>query len=406
VDRPGARRVAGGAGISGSILVYDDAIADLLAPPPHAEARGKPLPLDAVIAAAREAVHVERGAVTVTAGGPGEAAVVRVGSPARPGNGPDAQGRNGGGRNGGRNGGGRDGGGGAQGRNGSGQGRDGGGPGAQANRGVQVYIDPVSGKVLGTGQMGLPPVLAFAHQLHGNFLMGRGGRSFVGWLGVAMLILGVSGLVLWWPKRGQWKYAFLVRRTAKGLRFHRELHAMAGIWTFVVFMIVSFSGVAIAFPESVRALVGEQPASQPAYSLRDGPAVVPQRGPIIGADAAVTLAQKALPGGTLRNVTLPARRTQAISVSLFGSWGGNANVWIDPWRGTVLAVNDPLANGDIMAWQRPLHQGAGLGAVWRALVFLAGFMPALFVATGITMWLKKRRQRISMSAPLVGEMAR
>ena len=55
-----------------------------------------------------------------------------------------------------------------------------------------------------------------------------------GWLGVAMLALGVTGLVLWWPKRGQWKYAFLVRRTAKGLRFHRELHAATGIWIFVV----------------------------------------------------------------------------------------------------------------------------------------------------------------------------
>ena len=129
--------------------------------------------------------------------------------------------------------------------------------------------------------------------------------------------------------------------------------------------------------------------------------MTPQRGPTIGADAAVALAQKALPGGTLRNVALPARRTQAISVSLFGSWGGNANVWIDPWRGTVLAVNDPLAKGDIMAWQRPLHQGAGLGAIWRILVFLVGFLPALFVVTGITMWLKKRQQRISMSAPLV-----
>jgi uncharacterized iron-regulated membrane protein len=394
-------------GISGSILVYDDAIADLLAPPPHAEAQGRPLPLDAVIAAARIAAHVERGAVTVTPGGPGEAALVRVGAPARPGNGPEAA-RDGGGRDGGRDGGGR----GAQSRDGGGQARDGaqardsGGPGAQANRGVQVYVDPVSGKVLGTAQMSLPPVLAFAHQLHGNFLMGRGGRSFVGWLGVAMLILGVSGLVLWWPKRGQWKYAFLVRRTAKGLRFHRELHAMAGIWTFVVFMIVSFSGVAIVFPETVRAMVGEQPAAQPAFNFRDGPAVTPQRGSTIGADAAVALAQKALPEGTLRSITLPARRTQAISVSMFGSWGGNANVWIDPWSGAVLGVNDPLANGDIMAWQRPLHQGAGLGAIWRFLVFLAGFMPALFVATGITMWLKKRQSRISMSAPLVGEMAR
>ena len=31
-----------------------------------------------------------------------------------------------------------------------------------------------------------------------------------------MCILGLTGLVLWWPKRGQWKYAFKVRAAAKG----------------------------------------------------------------------------------------------------------------------------------------------------------------------------------------------
>src|SRR6185312_4248082 len=91
--------------------------------------------------------------------------------------------------------------------------------GPQRQQATQVFIDPVSGAVLGTQKAGLPPALMFVHQLHGNFLIGREGRQFVGWLGVAMLALGVTGLVLWWPKRGQWKYAFLVRRTAKGLRF-------------------------------------------------------------------------------------------------------------------------------------------------------------------------------------------
>ncbi len=59
----------------------------------------------------------------------------------------------------------------------------------------------------------------FFHDLHGHiFIPGGLGREIVGWLGVAMLVLGCSGLYLWWPKPGQWKQAFMVRRTAKGLR--------------------------------------------------------------------------------------------------------------------------------------------------------------------------------------------
>jgi uncharacterized iron-regulated membrane protein len=151
-------------GLSGSVLVYDDAIGDFLAPPPHASAQGAPLPLDAIIAAARTATTV-RGPATVTpATAPGEAVSVRIGAAGR-----------------------------------------GGAPGAARGNSAQIYLDPVSGAVLGNGTGALPPILAFAHQLHGNFLMGQPGRRFVGWLGLAMVILGLSGLVLWWPKIGQWK---------------------------------------------------------------------------------------------------------------------------------------------------------------------------------------------------------
>src|SRR5437868_824573 len=94
---------------------------------------------------------------------------------------------------------------------------------------VHMWVGLILGillAVLGTRTAALPGLLTFAHQLHGNFLLGRDGRGLVvGWLGVAMLTLGITGLVLWWPKKGQWKNAFLVRRAASGLRLHRELHA-------------------------------------------------------------------------------------------------------------------------------------------------------------------------------------
>ncbi len=225
-------------GLSGSILVYDNAVLDMLSPVPQAVAKGEAMSLDKIAEAARAAVG--RGQVQIALPrASGEAFSVRVTQPRAP------------------------------------EGQQAGPPRPQAA--TQVFIDPVSGTVLGTRRAGLPPALAFVHQLHGNFLMGREGRQFVGWLGVAMLLLGVTGLVLWWPKRGQWKYAFLVRRTAQGLRFHRELHAATGIWIFVVFMIVSFSGVVIAFP-NVFGLAGGGQAGGAAFNLREGPQIEPVAG--------------------------------------------------------------------------------------------------------------------------------
>src|SRR5262249_17270375 len=160
-----------------------------------------------------------------------------------------------------------------------------------------MYIDPVSGEVLGSRRFVQPGILTFAHQLHGNFLMSREmGRPFVGWLGVAMCLLGISGLVLWWPKRGQWKYAFKVRGSAKGMRFHGEVHAGTGIWIFLVFMAVSFSGVVISWP---RTMGLNTPVAQQV------PEVEPQEGRPLGATEAVIAATAAVPDIKLRSVTLP-----------------------------------------------------------------------------------------------------
>lgn len=369
-------------GLSGSAIVYDDEIANFLNPPPVAVAQGPALSLDAIAAAALSRVggreQVQIGLPVI----PGKIVTVRVGQQQR-GEGAGPSGERGPIGNG------------MQHRRGGRRRAEGGGTGAagapgRPGLGQQVFVDPVSGAVLGARAGGLPSFLGLAHQLHGNFLMGRAGRTYVvGPLGVAMCILGITGLVLWWPKRGQWKYAFLIRRTAQGLRFHRELHSAVGIWMFVVFMAVSFSGVVLSWPSGAPGVDPRAPA----------PSIDPA-GDRIGADAALALAKQAVPDAIPRSITLPAREDQPITVS-FGSNGAmGASVAIDPYRSQTLTVRNPASG--FWAWQRPLHQGS-LGPVWRFLVFLSGLIPLLFVVTGITMWWKKYRNHISMSSPLALE---
>ena len=74
---------------------------------------------------------------------------------------------------------------------------------------------------------------------------------------------------------------------------------------------------------------------------------------------------------------------------------------IDPSSGALLAVRDPAAMPAaerLAAWMRPLHEGQGLGPVWRLLVFLSGLLPALFSVTGIAFWLLRRRSRRRLEA--------
>ena len=139
--------------------------------------------------------------------------------------------------------------------------------------------------------------------------------------------------------------------------------------------------------------------------MREGPGIEPLEGATaIGAAEALAMARKALPDATATSITLPVRRDRTIMVNMLAHGAVGASVYIDPWRGKVVAVRDPSPS--FLAWQRPLHQGLGLGAVWKLLVFLSGLVPALFVFTGIVMWLKKRKRHLPMSAALAEEASR
>jgi len=268
----------------------------------------------------------------------------------------------------------------------------------------QLLVDPVTLQILDGG--GMPGWLRFVHDLHGNLMLGRDGRAVVGWLGIAMLVLGVSGLVLWWPRPGQWKggqwrAAFGIRRGAKGLRLYRDLHGMLGIWSLVIFMIVSFSGVYLGFPQQTAATINAVFPGRDLRAALQQARVQPLAGaPAIGLDAAVALARQQVGDGRLLNAVLPARPDQALRIGLarpgHAEGAPAVTVLVDPWRHSVIAVFDPQEYSigeSIVGWQRGLHEGAGLGPVYRLLVFAVGIVIPVFAVTGFFMWWIKRRNR-------------
>jgi uncharacterized iron-regulated membrane protein len=71
-------------------------------------------------------------------------------------------------------------------------------------------------------------------------------------------------------------------------------------------------------------------------------------------------------------------------------------VYLDPYRGQILAVRDPRTYTfaeTMQAWLMPVHAGHGTGWLWRLLVALSGLMPVVFAVTGPTMWWLERRAR-------------
>jgi uncharacterized iron-regulated membrane protein len=45
---------------------------------------------------------------------------------------------------------------------------------------------------------------------------------------------------------------------------------------------------------------------------------------------------------------------------------------------------------------RRIHDGTGMAALWQAIIFLGGLVPAGLAVTGILMWLRARRRGRAM----------
>ena len=264
----------------------------------------------------------------------------------------------------------------------------------RGNGSEQIYVDPSNLKIVGVGTSRPSPLLRLAHQIHESLLLGRQGRIVVGCLGIAMTLLGLTGLILWWPKRGQWKAAFLIRRNASGARLYREIHGAFGIWFYLVFITVSVTGAAIAFPNFSQ-LLGNQSRGAPtrpeldrqqpnSISVPSGGFALPYQEVVAGAEH--------LSGMTATGIVVSSLSDRPISV-LFSSPGVRPTaIVMNQFTGEAIGLTKIPQPGLTL---RGLHEGRGLGPVYRLAVFLSGFLPVLFVTTGFLLWLKKRSVKVA-----------
>ncbi|WP_237058408.1 PepSY-associated TM helix domain-containing protein [Microbulbifer sediminum] len=269
---------------------------------------------------------------------------------------------------------------------------------------IEVSVSPTDAEVLavrGWGTTGY--TMSWLYRLHYTLLSGKKGKTVVGLMGLLLMVFCITGAVLWWPKKnragdGRWGKAFRIARNGNRFRFYFDVHRVFGIYFLPLLLVTSFSGVTLVFPQQVRAVVSAVFPTEPLAAL---PGSHAERGQPISPDRAASIAQAEFPGGDLKRIYLPRGGGDSYGVSFRAAgemWRnyGASFARVDQYSGEILMVEDvtriPLGN-KILRWQFPLHNGDALGLVGRWLVLLAGLVPALLFGTGVYLWWKKRRLR-------------
>ena len=266
-----------------------------------------------------------------------------------------------------------------------------------------VYLDPPTARVLEVVDY-RSSLFGFLHRFHENLAVPDwSGQAIVGWVGVGLFVLALSGILLWWPRN----VAFV-----RGLRWGRRpavttnLHFVIGFWISLPLAFVALTGIYLAFPPQARSLMSSVAPMNPPPA-RDFSA--PLQKTAIDPDRAAEIARDAAPGANLVALFLPTagrgEGAQPTWRAQFASAAGDL---------TTIVINDRSAEarrqaapqtGDSAAqWIRWLHEGSNSGPVWRLVVLFTGLAPPVLGVTGIIMWLRGRRNRSIAASTSAGAL--
>jgi uncharacterized iron-regulated membrane protein len=257
-----------------------------------------------------------------------------------------------------------------------------------------VFVNPYTGEVLGDGPA-RSPFFAGVLTLHRSLFAGTAGRVVVELTTSWTVVLLVSGVVLWWPKRptrlwGVW----LPRLRGPKYVVLRDLHTVPGMYLAPVAALIAVTGLfytVVWLPayNRVSGAQGDFPAA-----LKTAPPVPPTAGEPVPVEVALVAARERWPSKSY-TVQLPKKPTDAYAVTVRGDGGPAVYglVAVDPHTGAVVA-DTRYENLPPLQWARvwvlPIHMGTVAGTPTKILAFVACLVLAGLGVSGVWMWLARR----------------
>ncbi len=282
---------------------------------------------------------------------------------------------------------------------------------------ISVFVDPYTLEVLGQRRRA-EGVMWALQDFHYALFAGEPGLKVNGVAAIALLILALSGPVLWWPGRGRWGHALKVRRGPPAATW-RDIHAVAGVVSWLAITLITLTALYFTFRGTATAAltlatgaatVPQPTVSQPAArASASTSASAPASAPTTGMtetlayatlDAVVNAARAAEPTAEFDELR-PARSVQrpaSLSFRLPGDTVfGRHRMFLDPTTAAVLRIDRHQsldAGGRLFANMVPWHFGTFGGRLTQALWFVVGLVPALLLGSGLWLWLRKRQRKL------------
>lgn len=270
--------------------------------------------------------------------------------------------------------------------------------------GLELAVNPYTGAILGDLDKG-NELMRYVHGFHTHFLAGKIGSAIVGWSAVCLLLLNLTGIVLWWRRKvGRFRWS------ATGAPFHFYAHQAIGIYAWAFLMVLSLTGIALHWEDSAGRLADRLTGSPPPARMLPPDPVQADATPL-DSDQLVAIAEKAAPGALVTVIQMAAKPLAPVRIIMKypedHTPAGRTNLFLDAYTGKVRQLTDarsaPLGFKLMRLWNRQYHTGDIFGWPTQMLALVASLALLIMAITGPMIWYKRKRASKTATAERAGE---
>ena len=257
-----------------------------------------------------------------------------------------------------------------------------------------LAVNPYSGEVLGDLAHANGVALRI-HQFHTHFLAGGVGSAIVGWSGVGLLVLNLTGIILWWRRkvgRFNWK--------TSGVAFHLQTHQAVGIYAWVFLMLLSCTAMIIHWESQAGDWANRLTGAPPPAKMLPADAM-PAGASILNADQLLATAERAVPGAQVTVLEYGDGPQDPVHVIMKypedHTPAGRTNLFLDGYSGKIRRLQDartaPVGFKIVRLWTRQIHTGDIYGWPTKAIALISTLALLAMAVTGPMIWWKRRQTR-------------
>jgi ABC-type Fe3+-hydroxamate transport system substrate-binding protein len=243
-------------------------------------------------------------------------------------------------------------------------------------------------------------VLGWVEHLHTNLFLGRWGRVLNGAAAPFVIMLSVSGIVLWWPGIGRLARVWRLDRGGQWPRRLWQLHGLAGVLLLLFLIPMAITGAYFIWPQSYITAIGRILPRQERLDSR--PLVGAARSPLPWA-ALVAIAQREFPGRPLHRLQLPGAPGLPARITFredhVDRFHKVSSVLLNPYTGEILQtdrLSSRPAGDSLVAWLSAFHFGVFAGFWIKSLWVVLGAAMAFLGISGGLVWWRRTGSRLGL----------